>query len=39
MHVDHVQPLAKGGKHCLRNLQLLDPIENRRKGARWAEAA
>jgi len=36
MHVDHVQPLAKGGKHCLRNLQLLEPIENIRKGARWA---
>ena len=35
MDVDHVQPLAKGGKHCLRNLQLLDPIKNRRKGARW----
>ena len=39
MEVDHVQPLSKGGKHCLRNLQLLDPIENRRKGARWLEAA
>ena len=38
MHVDHVHPLAKGGKHCLRNLQLLEPIENIRKGARWAEA-
>jgi hypothetical protein len=37
MHVDHVRPLAKGGKHCLRNLQLLEPVENIRKGARWAE--
>ena len=36
MEVDHVQPLAKGGKHCLRNLQLLDLTENRRKGARWS---
>lgn len=38
MHVDHIQPLAKGGKHCLRNLQLLEPIANLRKGARYAEA-
>jgi 5-methylcytosine-specific restriction endonuclease McrA len=39
MHVDHVRPLAKGGKHCLHNLQLLTPLENMRKGAKWAEAA
>lgn len=36
LHVDHVQPLAKGGRHCLRNLQLLTPVDNLRKGARWA---
>ncbi len=35
MHVDHVRPLAKGGKHCLLNLQLLTPTDNRRKGAKW----
>jgi 5-methylcytosine-specific restriction endonuclease McrA len=34
MHVDHIKPLAKGGLHCLRNLQLLEPIDNQRKGAR-----
>jgi HNH endonuclease len=34
MHVDHIQPLAKGGLHCLRNLQLLEPVDNMRKGAR-----
>jgi hypothetical protein len=35
MHVDHVRPLAKGGKHCLRNLQLLEPHSNRVKNAKW----
>lgn len=35
MDVDHVRPLAKGGKHCLHNLQLLTPTDNRRKGAKW----
>lgn len=34
MHVDHVHPLSKGGIHCLRNLQLLTPLENQRKGAK-----
>jgi 5-methylcytosine-specific restriction endonuclease McrA len=38
MHVDHVRPLAKGGKHCLRNLQLLEPVDNLRKGASYVEA-
>lgn len=37
MHVDRIRPIAKGGKHCLRNLQLLEPAENLRKGARYAE--
>lgn len=36
MEVDHVRPLSKGGKHCLRNLQLLEPHVNRTKSARWA---
>lgn len=39
MHVDHVRPLSKGGKHCLHNLQLLIPVDNLRKGAKWQEAA
>jgi hypothetical protein len=39
MHVDHVIPLARGGLHCLRNMQLLSPGENLRKGARLPEAA
>jgi hypothetical protein len=39
MEVDHVRPLAKGGKHCLHNLQLLTQTENRRKSAKWQEAA
>jgi hypothetical protein len=36
MEVDHVQPLSKDGKHCLRNLQLLERHDNRVKHARWA---
>lgn len=39
MEVDHVRPLAKGGKHCLHNLQLLTVKANRQKGAKWQEAA
>lgn len=35
MEVDHVQPLSKGGKHCLRNLQLLERHANRVKHAKW----
>jgi HNH endonuclease len=38
MHVDHVKPLAKGGLHCLKNMQLLAPSDNLRKGARYVEA-
>ena len=33
--VDHIIPLAKGGRHCLYNLQLLPHIANSRKGARY----
>mgnify|MGYP003654856335 FL=1 len=32
--VDHIVPIAKGGKHCLSNLQYLTPEENRRKASR-----
>lgn len=39
LHVDHVKPLAKGGRHCLNNLQYLTPTENKRKGAKWQEPA
>jgi hypothetical protein len=35
MHVDHVKPLAKGGSHCLRNMVLLAPLDNLRKGAKY----
>ena len=35
MHVDHIKPLAKGGEHCLSNLQLLSPEENMKKGAKY----
>src|SRR5690242_7881117 len=32
--VDHIIPIAKGGKHCLSNLQYLTPQENRKKASR-----
>ena len=38
VHVDHKTPLARGGKHVFDNLQILDAIENMRKGAREANA-
>jgi len=31
--VDHIIPIARGGKHCLSNLQYLTREENLRKGA------
>jgi len=34
VHVDHVQPLARGGRHEWQNLSLLPARENIRKGAR-----
>jgi len=33
LHVDHIWPLAKGGKHCRHNFQLLPPSDNLRKHA------
>ncbi len=33
IHVDHIVPLSKGGKHVFENLQLLDARENMWKGA------
>ena len=38
MEVDHKRPLSKGGKHCLRNLQLLERHDNRVKHAKWEVA-
>jgi len=38
-HVDHVMPLARGGKHHPNNLQLLPAVENLKKGARVQHAA
>ena len=31
-HVDHIQPLSKGGEHCMLNLQILTAEENLSKG-------
>ena len=33
-HVDHVHPLARGGKHTIHNLQVLPAVINMRKGAK-----
>jgi 5-methylcytosine-specific restriction endonuclease McrA len=33
-HIDHIVPIAKGGTSERRNLQLLAPICNLRKGAK-----
>lgn len=35
-HLDHVQPLARGGLHCYENVQVTHPACNQRKGARAA---
>lgn len=35
LQVDHIQPLTKGGLHCRKNMQLLTPEENLRKGNKW----
>ena len=32
LHVDHIKPLSKGGKHELRNLQILTARDNLIKG-------
>jgi superfamily II DNA or RNA helicase len=34
--IDHIQPMAQGGKTILDNLQLLTRLENRIKGDHWA---
>lgn len=36
MHVDHIVPLARGGKHVLANLRIVSARENLQKGARCA---
>lgn len=35
-HVDHIKPLARGGLHHEKNLQILPGMINQRKGAKWA---
>ncbi len=35
IHVDHIKPLSKGGKHVASNLQLLPIGLNMRKGVKW----
>ena len=32
MHVDHINPLSKGGPHCPENLQIITATENCKKG-------
>lgn len=34
-HVDHIQPLSKGGRHHPSNLQILTAEENLKKGDKW----
>lgn len=31
--VDHIEPIAKGGAHCAKNLRVITMRENRQKGA------
>lgn len=35
-HVDHIQPLSKGGLHIVANLQVIPAIDNLRKGNKHA---
>ena len=35
--VDHIQPISRGGKHVLSNLQYLTREENMQKMAKWKE--
>jgi len=37
MHMDHIVPLAKGGRHSISNIQLLCPDCNKRKSDKWPE--
>ena len=36
-HVDHIKPLAKGGRHHPSNLQILTAEENLKKSDKWEE--
>lgn len=36
MHVDHIVPLARGGRHAIENLRIVSARENLRKGSRYA---
>ena len=35
-HVDHITPLAVGGKHCHTNLRVIPAVDNLRKGVQYA---
>jgi 5-methylcytosine-specific restriction endonuclease McrA len=34
-HLDHIQPLARGGEHSYANTQVAHPACNQRKSASW----
>lgn len=36
-HVDHIKPLARGGRHHPSNLRIITAKENLKKGAKWNE--
>lgn len=39
LHIDHIKPVARGGRDELANLQVAHPTCNIRKGATWPEDA
>lgn len=35
-HVDHIQPISKGGPHTFDNLQVIPAVDNLRKGSKYS---